>query len=85
MTLIVVIPTVAGLVVAADSRLTLYDPNWIVACDNVFKISEVESVDRTVVFTTVTPLFGPSVAYRSTRSVSTLQRQSPNLMPKRCL
>jgi len=52
MTLIVVIPTVAGLVVAADSRLTLYDPNWIVACDNVFKISEVESVDRTVVFTT---------------------------------
>ncbi|MCK1431194.1 MULTISPECIES: hypothetical protein [unclassified Bradyrhizobium] len=52
MTLVLVIPTVAGLIVAADSRLGISTPDWTIVCDNVFKITEVEGVDRTVVFTT---------------------------------
>lgn len=52
MTLVLVIPTVAGLIVAADSRLGISTPNWTIACDNMFKIAEVEGVDRTVIFTT---------------------------------
>ncbi|UPJ57640.1 hypothetical protein [Bradyrhizobium sp. 192] len=51
MTLVLVIPTVAGLIVAADSRLGISTPDWTIVCDNVFKITEVEGVDRTVVFT----------------------------------
>jgi hypothetical protein len=47
-TLIIVIPTVAGLIVAADSRLTLANQ----VCDNVFKIAEVEGIDRTAAFVT---------------------------------
>jgi ATP-dependent protease HslVU (ClpYQ) peptidase subunit len=38
MTLIVVVPTVGGLIVAADSRVTL----GAVACDNAFKVTEVQ-------------------------------------------
>lgn len=48
MTLIIVIPTAAGLVVAADSRLTLANQ----VCDNVFKIAEVEGIDHTAAFVT---------------------------------
>ncbi|WP_271593327.1 hypothetical protein [Bradyrhizobium sp. CCBAU 65884] len=47
-----VVSTVAGLIIAADSRLGLTNANWTIACDNTFKIAEVEGVDRTVVFTT---------------------------------
>ncbi|MGY4414887.1 hypothetical protein ACVWW4_006623 [Bradyrhizobium sp. LB7.1] len=53
MTLIVVaIPTVAGLLIGADSRLTLYGANWTATCGNVFKIAEVEGVERTAIFVT---------------------------------
>ncbi|MCA1510256.1 hypothetical protein [Bradyrhizobium sp. NBAIM01] len=50
MTLIIVVPTVAGLIIGADSRLTLSGAGWTAACDNVFKIAEVEGVERTAIF-----------------------------------
>ncbi|MGY4428510.1 hypothetical protein ACVWWO_000987 [Bradyrhizobium sp. F1.13.1] len=61
-TLVVVVPTAGGLVIAADSRITVGN---VLVCDNSFKIAEIEAVDRAAIvatgFTTVwdtTPLNG---------------------------
>jgi hypothetical protein len=45
LTLIVIVPTSAGLVIAADSRITI-GSNIGLYCDNVFKVTEIENIDR---------------------------------------
>jgi hypothetical protein len=51
-TLVVMVPTAAGLVIAADSRLTLVGTNLF--CDGTFKITELDNVDRTALVVTGT-------------------------------
>ena len=49
-TLVVMVPTGAGLIVAADSRLTIVGTG--LACDGSFKITELEHVDRAALVVT---------------------------------
>jgi hypothetical protein len=51
-TLVVMVPTAAGLVIAADSRLTVGGTDLF--CDGSFKITELENVDSTALVVTGT-------------------------------
>ncbi|HWX37207.1 MAG TPA: hypothetical protein VNZ53_58560 [Steroidobacteraceae bacterium] len=60
-TLVVIVPTAAGLVIAADSRLTMVGISLF--CDGSFKITEIENVDRTA------PVVTGNSIIRDTRSL----------------
>jgi hypothetical protein len=53
-TLIILIPTSSGLVIAADSRITIFpnDGSGLLYCDNIFKIAEIQGRERTALFLT---------------------------------
>src|SRR5262245_5128804 len=48
-TLVAIIPSASGLIVAADSRITFHFNGTNLYCDNIFKITEPAKPDRTLV------------------------------------
>jgi hypothetical protein len=48
-TLVAIVPSASGLIVAADSRTTFHFNGMHLYCDNIFKITEPTKPDRTLV------------------------------------